>query len=800
MNDAGGNGGNWFVLSRRPRTGRARRVDRRLRSRRERLDAGRLGCVRARRRHRRRGRARQSGQRRCGAERQSVRRRVRQQPGPPAHTGRCVVDGDRYGQAEPAVRHRRRQQRPSSTSTPTSIRKGRSRTRRGRSGASTCRRRRRRRSRPTSAVRAASRCCPTGAWRCPTIATTASCCSIRRPASVTTLAGSGCAGYADGQGTSAQFNTPYGLVVRADGTLVVADYGNHRLRTVALDGTVGTLAGDGVNGMIDGDVAQARFFWPEDVAIDGSGAIYVSDHGNHRIRRLRRRHACRRWRATEPPATPTAPATCAEFYRPGRHRGDAGRPSRSTSPTAPAATPRPTTACARFRWPAPRTDRRAPRQCPTYNVGMAGPASDAPARVRLDKWLWAARFFKTRSAAAQAVDGGKIDVNGERAKRAHQVQAGETITVRRPPHELHVVVRALADVRGLGGDRGDAVRGDRRQPRGAREARLSVEERADADVPGRRPAHQARSARDRAAQEPMVAAGDARGGAADALELPPVTLVALEVEPLSVPLRDPFVIASGRIDVTRAALVRATVEDAAGRRAGGLGEAAALPPVTREDQPDLLAAIADAAPALVGLRLRLEDRSADRWDGAGVGGRARAARQRGRARRRRDRDPGRLVPRRRRAGGARAGRLGAARRGAARSDRHHAADLGSRAHGRGGAPPSRRRLRLLQGQGRPRLARRSRVAARGRGAAIPGARFRLDANAGFSAADALALLDAVLADGLARRMLRAAVRGRRSRRHGRGHRALAGAGGRRRIVSRRRRSRSHRRLRAPRTA
>ena len=79
---------------------------------------------------------------------------------------------------------------------------------------------------------------------------------------------------------------------------------------------------------------------------------------------------------------------------------------------------------------------------------MAGPAPDALARVRLDKWLWAARFFKTRSAAAQAVDGGKIDVNGERAKRAHGVQLGETITVRRPPYELHLVVRGLADVRG----------------------------------------------------------------------------------------------------------------------------------------------------------------------------------------------------------------------------------------------------------------------------------------------------------------------------------------------------------------
>jgi len=73
------------------------------------------------------------------------------------------------------------------------------------------------------------------------------------------------------------------------------------------------------------------------------------------------------------------------------------------------------------------------------------------------------------------------------------------------------------------------------------------------------------------------------------------------VEPLSIPLRDPFVIATGRIDVTRAALVRATLEDTAGRRATGLGEAAALPPVTREDQPELLATVAAAAKTLRGL-------------------------------------------------------------------------------------------------------------------------------------------------------------------------------------------------------
>jgi L-Ala-D/L-Glu epimerase len=80
-----------------------------------------------------------------------------------------------------------------------------------------------------------------------------------------------------------------------------------------------------------------------------------------------------------------------------------------------------------------------------------------------------------------------------------------------------------------------------------------------------------------------------------------ISVAALEVEPLSIPLREPFVIATGRIDTTRAALVRATLEDGQGRRATGLGEAAALPPVTREDQPELLAAITAAAAVLKGV-------------------------------------------------------------------------------------------------------------------------------------------------------------------------------------------------------
>jgi len=69
-------------------------------------------------------------------------------------------------------------------------------------------------------------------------------------------------------------------------------------------------------------------------------------------------------------------------------------------------------------------------------------------KVRLDKWLWAARFFKTRSLAAAAVSGGKVHVNGARVKPAHAVKSGETLNIRRGPDEYVVVVKGLARLRG----------------------------------------------------------------------------------------------------------------------------------------------------------------------------------------------------------------------------------------------------------------------------------------------------------------------------------------------------------------
>jgi ribosome-associated heat shock protein Hsp15 len=74
--------------------------------------------------------------------------------------------------------------------------------------------------------------------------------------------------------------------------------------------------------------------------------------------------------------------------------------------------------------------------------------SPPSAAVRLDKWLWAARFFRTRALAAEAIGAGRVSVNGERAKAAKNVKPGDTLAIRRPPYEHEVRVLAVSDKRG----------------------------------------------------------------------------------------------------------------------------------------------------------------------------------------------------------------------------------------------------------------------------------------------------------------------------------------------------------------
>jgi ribosome-associated heat shock protein Hsp15 len=68
--------------------------------------------------------------------------------------------------------------------------------------------------------------------------------------------------------------------------------------------------------------------------------------------------------------------------------------------------------------------------------------------MRVDKWLWAARFFKTRTLASDAAEAGRVSVNGERAKPAKVLKPGDILLLRKPPYEYSLVIKALSDRRG----------------------------------------------------------------------------------------------------------------------------------------------------------------------------------------------------------------------------------------------------------------------------------------------------------------------------------------------------------------
>lgn len=81
-------------------------------------------------------------------------------------------------------------------------------------------------------------------------------------------------------------------------------------------------------------------------------------------------------------------------------------------------------------------------------IPMTTSMTDAPQTVRLDKWLWAARFYKTRAVAAEAIDGGKVDVNGDRGKRSRHLAPGDRVSLRLGTYEWEVVVRGVSERRG----------------------------------------------------------------------------------------------------------------------------------------------------------------------------------------------------------------------------------------------------------------------------------------------------------------------------------------------------------------
>ena len=107
--------------------------------------------------------------------------------------------------------------------------------------------------------------------------------------------------------------------------------------------------------------------------------------------------------------------------------------------------------------------------------------------IRLDKWLWAARFFKTRSQAADAVTGGKVDVNGDRAKPSRIVRTGDKLTIRRGPYEWTILVEDVARLRGPASQARQlyAETEESLRKREAAIARLKLERPPEFDAPGR---------------------------------------------------------------------------------------------------------------------------------------------------------------------------------------------------------------------------------------------------------------------------------------------------------------------------
>ncbi|MFH8555951.1 RICIN domain-containing protein [Streptomyces celluloflavus] len=107
---------------------------------------------------------------------------------------------------------------------------------------------------------------------------------------INTVAGTGDAGFKgdNERAVSAQLNRPYGIAVDGTGTLYISDRNNHRVRKITTDGKISTVAGTGVAGSEgdDGPAVSAQLHDPREVAVDGAGAVYIADAGNHRVRKI----------------------------------------------------------------------------------------------------------------------------------------------------------------------------------------------------------------------------------------------------------------------------------------------------------------------------------------------------------------------------------------------------------------------------------------------------------------------------------------------------------------------------------
>ena len=101
---------------------------------------------------------------------------------------------------------------------------------------------------------------------------------------VSTVAGSNL-GFRDGNANDSLFNHQSGIAISHDGTLYVADHNNHRIRKISTNGIVSTITGSN-EGLEDGNTNESLFYFPWSIAISRNGALYVTDSGNQRIRKI----------------------------------------------------------------------------------------------------------------------------------------------------------------------------------------------------------------------------------------------------------------------------------------------------------------------------------------------------------------------------------------------------------------------------------------------------------------------------------------------------------------------------------